>query len=253
MREIAGSFRNDLELIDRKAISALVYAAAGLAAIYYLKDQQAAATFLHGTILDPLGQVIVDHSENNLAALAWWVGVVTVFYFVVPASVIVFGWKQSLANYGLNFRIEQDFWRVFAGCVVVMLPLVYWAAKTGEFAAKYPFFRVYNGEHYIGQAFLIWELIYFLQFFGLEFFFRGFLVHSLKPALGIYSIFVMTVPYTMIHFGKPPAETFAAVLAGIFLGWLSYRNGNIWMGLLLHCSVAFSMDFLALYHKGLLL
>jgi membrane protease YdiL (CAAX protease family) len=75
----------------------------------------------------------------------------------------------------------------------------------------------------------------------------------LKPALGIYSIFAMTVPYCMIHFGKPPAETLAAIGAGIFLGWLSYRNGNIWLGLLLHCTVAFSMDVMALYNKGLLI
>jgi membrane protease YdiL (CAAX protease family) len=62
----------------------------------------------------------------------------------------------------------------------------------------------------------------------------------------------MTVPYTMIHFQKPMAETFAAIFAGLFLGWLSFKNGNIWMGLVLHCTVAFSMDILALYHKGLL-
>ena len=62
----------------------------------------------------------------------------------------------------------------------------------------------------------------------------------------------MTVPYTMIHFQKPMPETFAAIIAGLFLGWVSYKNGTIWLGLVLHCSVAFSMDILALYHKGLL-
>lgn len=63
----------------------------------------------------------------------------------------------------------------------------------------------------------------------------------------------MTVPDTMIHFGKSPAETFAAILGGIFSGWLSYHSGNIWLGLLLVCTVAFSMDVKALYNKGLLL
>jgi len=36
------------------------------------------------------------------------------------------------------------------------------------------------------------------------------------------------------------------------LGWLSYKNGSIWIGLVLHCAVAFSMDILALWNKGLL-
>ncbi|WP_435616489.1 CPBP family glutamic-type intramembrane protease [Vibrio parahaemolyticus] len=78
------------------------------------------------------------------------------------------------------------------------------------------------------------------------------LVHSLKKSFGFYSVFVMTVPYCMIHFWKTAAETFAAILAGIFLGWISLRNGTIWIGLALHCGVAFSMDLLALYNKGLL-
>jgi len=56
----------------------------------------------------------------------------------------------------------------------------------------------------------------------------------------------------MIHFQKPMAECFAAIMAGIFLGWISYRNGTIWLGLVLHCTVAFSMDLFALNNKGLL-
>ena len=44
----------------------------------------------------------------------------------------------------------------------------------------------------------------------------------------------------------------AAIIAGIFLGWLSYRSGSILLGLILHCTVAVSMDVLALSHKGLL-
>jgi membrane protease YdiL (CAAX protease family) len=124
---------------------------------------------------------------------------------------------------------------------------------TEGFAAKYPFLHIYNGEPYLGGTLIAWELIYFLQFVGLEFFFRGFLVHSLKPSLGLYSIFVMTVPYCMIHFSKPVPETFSAIAAGIFLGWLSYKNGSIWLGLILHLTVALSMDLFALNAKGLLL
>jgi hypothetical protein len=192
MRDLINRLTTDFSLLDRKAIFALIYTAVGLTAIFYLKNQESVSAALSGTTLEPLGEFIANSQSNNLPALGWWVAVVTVFYFVIPASAIRFLYRESLADYGLNLRIEP------------------------------------------------------------EFFFRGFLVHSLKPALGIYSIFAMTVPYCMIHFGKPPAETFAAIAAGVFLGWLSYRNGNIWMGLLLHCTVAFSMDIMALYNKGLL-
>lgn len=252
MRRLIDQLTTDFSLLDRKAIFALVYAAVGLTGIYYLKDHVRVANTLSGTRFEDLGTYISDSSANNLPALAWWVTVVTVFYFVIPALWIKFRWRQDLADYGLKLSIESGFAKLFGAVIALMLPLVYLMSLTESFAEKYPFLRINDGEPYIGTTLLIWELIYVVQFFGLEFFFRGFLVHSLKRSLGIYSIFVMTVPYCMIHFGKPPAETISAIAAGIFLGWLSYRNGNIWMGLLLHCTVAFSMDLFALQHKGLL-
>jgi membrane protease YdiL (CAAX protease family) len=252
MRDILNRITTDFSLLDRKAVFALLYTAAGLTGIFYLKNPDSVAAFLRGTRFSSFGESIAQSPNNNLPALGWWVAIVMLFYFVVPALFIKFYYRESLSDYGLNLRIEYGFAKIFFAAAAIMLPLVYLMSLTSSFAAKYPFLKIYNGEPYIGTTLLIWELIYFVQFFGLEFFFRGFLVHSLKPALGIYSIFAMTVPYCMIHFGKPPAETISAIGAGIFLGWLSYRNGNIWLGLLLHCTVAFLMDVLALYNKGLL-
>lgn len=244
--------RHDLAGLDRKAVLSLCYTAFGLTCIFYLKQQDRIAAMLAGTPLEEFGRWIADSPDNNLPALVWWVAIVTVFYFVIPVLIIKLAWKENLADFGLKFSSEAGFGRLLAACVAVMLPLTYFMSLTAGFAAKYPFLQIYNGEPYIGRTLLIWELIYFIQFFGLEFFFRGFLVHTLKRSLGLYAIFVMTVPYCMIHFGKPPAETISAIIAGIFLGWLSYKNGSIWLGLILHCVVAFSMDVLALWNKGLL-
>ncbi|MGH9947357.1 MAG: CPBP family intramembrane glutamic endopeptidase [Pyrinomonadaceae bacterium] len=252
MLEILTHIKDDIAKLNRRAVVALVYSAFGLTCIFYLKNQSAVAAFLASTRFESFGQTITDYSENNLFSLVWWVAVVTVFYFAIPVLIIKVAWKKNLGDFGLKFGIENGFWKVLAICILVMLPLTYLMSLTSGFAAKYPFLQIYNGEPYIGRTLLLWELIYSIQFFGLEFFFRGFLVHSLKPSLGLYSIFAMTVPYCMIHFGKPPAETFSAICAGIFLGWLSYKNGSILLGLILHCTVAFSMDILALYNKGLL-
>lgn len=248
--EILTKLRADLAVLDGKVLVALIYTAFGLTCIYYFKDQPAVAAFLKGTIVENFGRWIAYSPDNNLPGLGWWVFVVTVFYFVVPAAIIKLLWRADLRDFGLRLRIEPGFWKLLAISSAIMLPLVYLMSLTEGFAAKYPFLQIYNGEPYIGGTLVAWELIYFVQFFGLEFFFRGFLVHSLKPTLGLYSIFVMTVPYCMIHFSKPMPETLAAIAAGIFLGWLSYKNGSIWLGLVLHCMVAFSMDIFALHAKG---
>ena len=253
MYDILDHIKRDLSKLDRMAVVALCYTALATTGIFYLKNELWVASLLAGTRFEDVRTFVLRSSENNLPTLRWWVLVSMVFYFVIPALIIKFGWRQDLSDYGLRSGTEPAFLKLLGACVAIMLPLVYLMSLTAGFAAKYPFLQIYNGDPYIGQTLLIWELIYFLQFFGLEFFFRGFLVHSLKPSLGLYSIFVMTVPYCMVHFGKPPAETISAIIAGIFLGWLSYRNGSIWLGLMLHCTVAFSMDILALWNKGLLL
>lgn len=252
MLDIINDLRRDIERLDRRALTALLYAAAGLTSIYYLKNEAVIAKLLSGNDLAWIAEWFTRDTGNNLPGLSWWVAVVTAFYFVVPVLIIKFLWRADLRDFGLRSGFEHGFWKLLGLSTAIMLPLVYWMSLTKGFAAKYPFLQIYDGEPYLGTTLLIWELMYFLQFFGLEFFFRGFLVHSLKPSLGLYSIFVMTVPYCMIHFSKPPIETFSAIAAGVFLGWLSYRSGSIWLGLVLHCMVAFSMDIFALYAKGLL-
>lgn len=252
MLELAGHIRDDFSKLDRRAIFALVYAAAGLTAIYYLKDPIYLTRILSSSPWASIGNEAANPTDNNLYGLLWWVFVSVTFYFIVPAFWVKWVQCRPLGEIGLAFKAENGFVALLIKCTLIMLPLVYLMSLTAGFSAKYPFLRVYDGTPYLSTTLLVWELVYFLQFFGLEFFFRGFLLHSLKPALGFYSVFVMTVPYTMIHFAKPMPETFAAIFAGIFLGWISFKNGTIWLGLILHCTVAFSMDILALYNKGLL-
>lgn len=252
MLEIARQIRGDIAQLDRRAVFAFLYAAVGLTCITYLKNPDYLYAILRNTRFADIGDKAAHPVDNNLYGLVWWVFVSVSFYFVVPAIFVRFVQKRKLTEIGLALKIETGFWKLLALCITIMVPLVYLMSLTGSFSAKYPFLKVYNGDPYFSSTLLVWELVYFFQFFGLEFFFRGFLVHSLKPSLGMYSILAMTVPYTMIHFQKPMAETFAAVCAGVFLGWISYKNGSIWLGLILHCAVAFSMDILALHHNGLL-
>lgn len=252
MLKLYQELKFDLAIIDRQAATAMIYAAIGLTGAHYLKNPQVINDLLANTRFEWIADFLNNTKTSNLPALGYWVFVVSFFYFVVPAVLIKFVWRRSLADFGLKFDFEQDFLKTFLSCTAVMLPIVYAVSLTASFLNKYPFYHVFDNSPYLSRSFFVWEAIYFFQFFALEFFFRGFLVHSLKPSLRIYSIFVMTIPYCMIHFGKPPAETLAAIFAGIFLGWLSYKHGTIWLGLLLHCAVALMMDVLALYQKGLL-
>lgn len=252
MLDLIPQILHGLKRLDHRVLFALVYAAFGLTCINFFKNPEYLNSILSRTRFADIGEEAARPTANNLYSLLWWVTVSVTFYFVIPALWVKCVQKRNLSEIGLAFRAEQGFLKLLAACIAVMLPLVYMMSLTSSFSAKYPFLKVYNDDPYLSTTLLVWELVYFLQFFGLEFFFRGFLVHSLKPTLGAYSILVMTVPYTMIHFQKPFPEALAAIIAGLFLGWISYKNGTIWLGLILHCTVAFSMDILALWNKGLL-
>jgi membrane protease YdiL (CAAX protease family) len=186
---------------------------------------------------------------TRLATLSWWVLTTVVTYILIPCVVVKCCFREKLADYGCRFSTAFVGWPIYLAMACLMFPIVYLVSFDPAFLRKYPFYPLAPGES-VPADFLAWELLYAFQFLGLEFFFRGFILHGLKPRFGAAAIFVMTMPYCMIHFGKPLPETVAAILAGLALGAMSLKTGSIWLGAALHIAVAWTMDFLALWQKG---
>jgi membrane protease YdiL (CAAX protease family) len=180
--------------------------------------------------------------------LFWWATVTSACYVLIPLLVIRFILRERIRDYGLVSPQTFDGWQVYAGMIAFMLPIVWLVSWDRAFQAKYPFYPVERGAE-LPSAFWLWELAYAGQFVALEFFFRGFVVLGLRHRFGTYSVFVMMVPYCMIHFYKPVLETFAAIVAGIVLGYLSLKTRSVWLGASVHICVAWSMDTLALLRK----
>lgn len=179
----------------------------------------------------------------------FWAAARLVCYVALPAVVIRGVLREHLTAYGLGARGLLQHVRSYAVCAAIAAPAIVIASYSSSFQRKYPFYRLAEGEA-LWPYFWGWELLYAAQFIGLEFFFRGFLVHGLRGRLGYASIFVMTVPYMMIHFAKPLPEATGAIIAGLVLGTLSYKTGSIWWGAVLHIAAAWSMDLLSLWHQG---
>jgi membrane protease YdiL (CAAX protease family) len=100
-------------------------------------------------------------------------------------------------------------------------------------------------------VFFLWECAYAVSFLALEAFFRGYLLFTCAARMGWLSVFVMIVPYTMIHFHKPWPECLGAIVAGITLGVLALAFRSFWGGVVVHAMVAVTMDILAVHHAGL--
>lgn len=180
----------------------------------------------------------------------WWVGSIVLVYLIIPVLIIKFGFKQKLSDYGLTINNVHKDYPLYLLMLFVMLPIVYFASTTTAFQQRYPIFQ--PTELPLFPVFIWWQIVYFVQFIAVEFFFRGFIIHGLKHRFGFYSVFISTIPYCLVHFGKPFGETIAAIFAGIVLGTLSLKSRSIVLGILIHYSVAITMDLFALYREGIL-
>jgi membrane protease YdiL (CAAX protease family) len=192
------------------------------------------------------GSGIVPAGSQFGRLCAW--AVVTVLAYVVPPVLVTrFVLRRPLRRLGLRVRGIRSHAPVYLGLLAVALPAVVVASSGDGFREKYPFYDLAPGESFWPNLWIWWAL-YCAQFVALEFFFRGFMVHALAPSLGAASVFVMVVPYNMIHYGKPMPEALAAIVGGVVLGTLSYRTRSIWLGAGVHVAIAITMDLCALWH-----
>lgn len=182
----------------------------------------------------------------DLMPYVWWAGNAVVMRVLVPVLLIVLVFRESPRDYGLRLRGVLPHLPIYVALYVGMLPLLVWAAGTPAFQSTYPFYsRAAQG----GGHFWWYELTYFLQFVGVEFFFRGFLTFALFRRFGYHALMIMAIPYVMIHFNKPIPETIGALFAGLLLGYLALKAKSIWPGVALHWGIAVTMDLLAIAHQ----
>lgn len=187
---------------------------------------------------------------EELYSFGWWVFTRVLGYVIVPFPLykLIFR-KDSLLDLGLRtkgFFRHAWIYGLFLACV---LPAMYLVSRQPDFGSYYPFYKLASRSWF---DFLAWEAMYFVQFFALEMFFRGFWLGTLRRSFGSGAIFAMAVPYCMIHYGKPYLEANGAIVAGIALGSLSMKTKSIYQGFLVHVTVAALMDWLALSHRNAL-
>ncbi|MCK5618379.1 MAG: hypothetical protein KAJ17_03220 [Candidatus Krumholzibacteria bacterium] len=183
----------------------------------------------------------------HLVPYYYWAISALLIRIVVPCVIIRWALKERVGNFGYRLPGAAGHAWVYVGLFLLMIPIVYIASHTEGFQNKYPMDKLAaQGWDHL----LLYEIAYGIQFFGVESFFRGFMTFGLFARFGYYGLFIMVIPYAMVHFGKPPAEVFAAVPAGLLLGYLALKTRSWLYGALLHWGVGISMDIAALIQKG---
>lgn len=148
-----------------------------------------------------------------------------VLYAFVPLVVIVFGFRDRPARYGV--RLGDWRWGLaltLAGCAL-MTPIVLWFAAQPDARAWYAPSWSTLPDVLLTNA---------IDLAAAEFLFRGFLMFALVRAIGPVGVLVATLPFVFSHLTKPEIELFSALGGGMVYGWLAWRTGSIVWGAIAH-------------------
>lgn len=182
-----------------------------------------------------------DPKENHFLLLLphlYWFVASFVLYFIAPILLLKL-FKRKLSDFGLSIGDWRYGLKITLFFSVIMLAVIAVILQTPTFSRHYPLNKTaLETIHF----FLIYESLYVLYFFSWEFIFRGFLLFSLKQAMGNYAILVQMMPFAILHIGKPAPEVFASVFAGLILGAFALKTRSMIYCFLLHAISAVSLD-----------
>jgi membrane protease YdiL (CAAX protease family) len=173
---------------------------------------------------------------------------------VIVVALLILLWKKFDSDqpfYGLTTknpacRQARLKWKPYALMLLCMMPLIAAASTQPDFLAMYPKIKsvlhIGNSIHLSWFHKLLFELSYGSDFFGIEIFFRGFLILAFIKWVGMDAILPMACFYCTIHFGKPLGECISSYFGGMLLGIVVYNTRSIYGGLIVHLGIAWMME-----------
>ncbi len=201
---------------------------------YYYGNRSFMKDVFVGTFPDRSQLVYMSVILRNIARF--------LFSFVLPLILIKWPLKGRFRDYGLGVGDWRFGVKITIIFVLAMLPVLWFASASESFARTYP---ACPGVKADWGKFLLFVSTYFIYMTGWEFLWRGFMLFGLKNKLGYYAIFVQTIPFVILHYGKPSAESFGAIFAGVALGILAWRSKSFWYPMLTHTAVIISINTIA--------
>ena len=184
-----------------------------------------------------------NHALWELFPYYYWFLTGAVVLLLLPALVVNFGIKQRIRDYGFRLSHGKLGWGLALGAWVLMIPCIILALQLfPAFQVKYPLCKLAGSRW---QLFIPYELAYGVYMFAWEFFFRGFMLFGLERKFGNNSILIQTIPFAVMHYGKPFPEAIGSIFAGVLLGVVALETRSFIYGAALHWFVAVTMDVLA--------
>jgi len=162
----------------------------------------------------------------------------TLLYFVIPMFFIMLIFRENPKNYGLTFGNWKAGIVITLVAIILIAPIL-WLVGRGSAAMQNYYKPIVTG--------LPWST--FLDLFGWEFMFRGWLLFGYARKFGPEAIWLQAVPFALAHIGKPEIETLSTIFGGFAFGWVAWRTKSFVYPLVMHWFVA---SFIIIVAAGVL-
>ena len=137
---------------------------------------------------------------------------------------------------------------LFVGAAVAV-PALFVATRAADLQAAYPWPGAAAGAG-LG-AFAAWAAAYAAYYVVFEFFYRGFLLRLVEPLWGLAAaIWFQAAASTLLHLGKPWAETVGALPFGLLMAVVAVRSRSLLWPIALHLTIGLATDLFSLHHQG---
>lgn len=145
-------------------------------------------------------------------------------YLMVPMIVIWLVERRSPREYGFGVGDWKAGLAIVGLAVVVMTPVIWLVARFD------PAMQGYYDHQFSPFA----PVRIFLDLFGWEFFFRGWLLFGYARKFGSHALWLQAVPFALAHLGKPEIETLSTIFGGFVFGLIAWRTRSFLYPFLIH-------------------
>ena len=148
-----------------------------------------------------------------------------IYYLLVPLAAGLLLFRHKPWQYGIRIGRWRSSIVLIVVCLAAMAPILYEASTMPEFRSYYRMDAVDWSDLLLNTALLM---------FAWEFLFRGYMLFGLEESIGKSAIFVQTIPFVLLHLGKPFLETLLCIPGGFVLGYVAYRTRSVLPCVIIH-------------------
>jgi len=156
-------------------------------------------------------------------------------YLLIPLLVVLLADRKPLREAGFQWG-DWKAGVILCGVIIALaIPILYFATRSNSSMIYY----------YQGKISWVTPILTFLDLFGWEFFFRGWILFAYARKFGDHALWLQAVPFALGHLGKPEIETLSTIFGGFLFGMVAWRTKSFVYPFIIHWFIFTYVIFVA--------